>query len=332
MRRPSWSKGTRAPQAARWSRLGAGSRTVVEPEAIIPAIRTHDFTCALAIGSSYSIPASSAPRTVKEEAAVARPHRRPSGAAAPPRGPPAGAGSSRRRRASRRRPAAEPARQEAHQRAGVAHADEPAGRLERGVQARRGSEAVASLLLDAGAERHHRVERRARVLGVEEVAHGHGSSHIAPISAARCGSTCPAAACSRPGAGRPGRSGRRGHSRSTGKPSAPMARTHGRPGRRPRSRRHRAGRMSTPARAPCRGCSPPCRARAPPARRYRGRFGTVRRSSWTGPPAPPQGARACLRARSFQSSTSPASRRRSTSSSSRLKPRISSTMAARFER
>ena len=35
-----------------WSRLGAGSEAVVAPSAARPASRTHDFTCALATGSS----------------------------------------------------------------------------------------------------------------------------------------------------------------------------------------------------------------------------------------------------------------------------------------
>ena len=35
-----------------WSRLAAGSVTVVAPSAARPASSTHDFTCALATGSS----------------------------------------------------------------------------------------------------------------------------------------------------------------------------------------------------------------------------------------------------------------------------------------
>ena len=66
MRPPSRSNGTRARLRKRsvWSRLGPGSVTVVDPEASIPAISTHDFTCALGTGSSYSMPVSEAPRTV----------------------------------------------------------------------------------------------------------------------------------------------------------------------------------------------------------------------------------------------------------------------------
>jgi hypothetical protein len=54
IRRPSRSNATRARRRRRsvWSRLTDGSTTVVEPAAIIPAISTHDFTCALATGSS----------------------------------------------------------------------------------------------------------------------------------------------------------------------------------------------------------------------------------------------------------------------------------------
>jgi hypothetical protein len=46
-----------------WSRLWEDSLRVVLPEASIPAISTHDFTCALATGTWYSIPCSCAPRT-----------------------------------------------------------------------------------------------------------------------------------------------------------------------------------------------------------------------------------------------------------------------------
>ena len=53
-RSPSRSNGTRARRSSRsvWSRLGAPSTTVVEPSANMPAISTHDFTCALGTGSS----------------------------------------------------------------------------------------------------------------------------------------------------------------------------------------------------------------------------------------------------------------------------------------
>ena len=44
-----------------WSRVGAGSSTVVLPRAPSPASSTADFTCALATGSSYSIPVSDRP-------------------------------------------------------------------------------------------------------------------------------------------------------------------------------------------------------------------------------------------------------------------------------
>ena len=47
-----------------WSRLGTGSTTVVGPEASSPASSTHDFTCADATGSSYSIPCSGLPAIV----------------------------------------------------------------------------------------------------------------------------------------------------------------------------------------------------------------------------------------------------------------------------
>jgi hypothetical protein len=48
-----------------WSRLGSGSTTVVGPDARSPANSTHDLTCAEATGSSYSIPLSGLPVTVK---------------------------------------------------------------------------------------------------------------------------------------------------------------------------------------------------------------------------------------------------------------------------
>ena len=67
VRRPfsDWN-GTWARRMRRsvWSRLGPGSTTVVEPSASIPAISTHDLTWALATGSRYSTPTSSAPVTV----------------------------------------------------------------------------------------------------------------------------------------------------------------------------------------------------------------------------------------------------------------------------
>ena len=60
IRRPSRSNATRgaAQQALGVVAAHRCSTTVVEPAAIIPAISTHDFTCALATGSSYSIPVS----------------------------------------------------------------------------------------------------------------------------------------------------------------------------------------------------------------------------------------------------------------------------------
>ena len=46
-----------------WSRVGTGSTTVVA-SVTSPASSTHDLTCALATGSSYSMPVSCAPCTV----------------------------------------------------------------------------------------------------------------------------------------------------------------------------------------------------------------------------------------------------------------------------
>ena len=52
--KPSCSNGTRARRSMRsvWSRLCAPSTTVVEPSASMPAISTHDLTCALGTGIS----------------------------------------------------------------------------------------------------------------------------------------------------------------------------------------------------------------------------------------------------------------------------------------
>ena len=49
---PARRTATPAPASIRsvWSRLGAGSVTVVVPSAARPAMSTHDFTCALATG------------------------------------------------------------------------------------------------------------------------------------------------------------------------------------------------------------------------------------------------------------------------------------------
>ena len=65
-RAPSRAMRTPAPASMRsvWSRLGAGSTTVVEPDASRPASSTHDFTCAEATGIRYSIPLSGLPVTV----------------------------------------------------------------------------------------------------------------------------------------------------------------------------------------------------------------------------------------------------------------------------
>ena len=54
VRRPSRSTGTRARRRMRsvWSRLWTASHTEVVPSARMPAISTHDLTCALATGSS----------------------------------------------------------------------------------------------------------------------------------------------------------------------------------------------------------------------------------------------------------------------------------------
>ncbi len=65
-RPPSRSIGAPAAASIRsvWSRLGFGSTTVVGSAVLMPAISTHDLTCAVATGSTYSIPRSSAPWTV----------------------------------------------------------------------------------------------------------------------------------------------------------------------------------------------------------------------------------------------------------------------------
>ena len=70
------SRSTRAPACCSirsvWSRVGAGSVTLVAPEASSPANSTHDLICADATGSSYSIPSSRAPAIVS---GVKRPSR-----------------------------------------------------------------------------------------------------------------------------------------------------------------------------------------------------------------------------------------------------------------
>ena len=133
----------RTPAAASirsvWSRLGLGSTTVVGPDASSPASSTHDFTCADATGSSYSIPRSGLPVTVNGG-------KRPSVASI--RAPI----SAQRRRHAVDRPApdrgvaverpapallpGQPARQQPQQRAGVADVDRLARRRRR-PQARR---------------------------------------------------------------------------------------------------------------------------------------------------------------------------------------------------
>ena len=71
------SRVTFAPAAASissvWSRVGAGSSTVVCPLAPSPASRIADFTCALATGSSYSIPCSSRALDRERQPAVRSP-------------------------------------------------------------------------------------------------------------------------------------------------------------------------------------------------------------------------------------------------------------------
>ena len=130
---------------------GPGSTTVVEPSASIPAISTQDLTWALATGSGYSTPTSSAPRDgERRKASVtgleARAHRgQRLGHAVH------GPAPDRLVAVERPRPPGlpgEPARQQAHQRAGVAHVEQAAGGLERGVQAHSADEhhAVAVVL------------------------------------------------------------------------------------------------------------------------------------------------------------------------------------------
>ena len=73
---------TRAPARSSmrsvWSRVGAGSSTVVSPSsARSPARRTADLTCADATGSSYAMPWSRAPSTHERRVAVRRRHGRP---------------------------------------------------------------------------------------------------------------------------------------------------------------------------------------------------------------------------------------------------------------
>ena len=101
--------GTRARRSMRsvWSRLGrALDRPSWSPSASIPAISTHDLTCALGHRQLVVDPGQlGAAHGERREAARRAPRRRrPSRAAARRSGPPGGGGSTRRRRASRRRP------------------------------------------------------------------------------------------------------------------------------------------------------------------------------------------------------------------------------------
>ena len=170
----------------------------------------------------------------------------------------------------------------------------------------------------------HGVERRARVLRVEVVRARSPARRTSRRTARRgARSTCPPAACSRPGAGRRARSGR---SRLTRRRRGSRAR---------RSARARARAWASPAiqsviapeRMSDAGASAMSTMFTPalPSSRATwatipGRFGTVRRSSWTGPLGRAGlEQRAPVLARAVVPVARPrrASSRRSTSSSSR---------------
>ena len=223
------------------------------------------------------MPVSSAPRREGRKAVVARLDARAHQAQRlgdPVHGPPADRLVAVERPDAARLPR-EPARQQPHQRARVAHVRgaRPWPRAGRAAP-RRGSQPPVRLLLHRRPERPHRVRAssacpRSRGSCARRPAR-RPSRRTAPRGAR---STCRPAACSRPGAGRRGRSGGRArHSAPTGKPSPPISSR----ARRPACRRRSTGSSRrcacrTRARAPCRRCSPPpCRARAPPGRRYRG--------------------------------------------------------------
>ena len=158
--------------AARCGRgSGAGSITVV-PSVSRPASSTHDLTCALATGSSYSIPVSGAPWTVNG--------RKPSVACLDPgshltqrlgdtvngAAPDRVVSVEREARAVLER---EPAREQAHQRARVADVDRSGWQL-RVAKAASADQELVVAYLDDRAKLADRRQRRVRVRGVQIVA------------------------------------------------------------------------------------------------------------------------------------------------------------------
>ena len=211
-----------------WSRLGAGSTTVVDPSASMPAISTQDLTWALATGSAVlDARQLGAADRERREAPVARLH--------------AGAHGGERLRHPVHRPApdrlvavqrphppglpGEPARQQAHQRA-ASCPRRAARRWPRAARAapRRGSARPVAVLVHA---RPEALDRAQRGRGV-----GRPPGSCAPPPARRtwrrtarpgARSTCPAAACRCPGAVPRAEARAAGHSSATGKPSSSIS-------------------------------------------------------------------------------------------------------------
>ena len=182
MRPPSLRTSTPAARSITsvWSRDGRCSTTVVSLSASRPASSTHDFTCALATGSSYSIPCRSAPSTTiggkpPSRKSTLAPMRR-SGCATRSTGRRRMLSSPSRRPGPARLPG-EPSRQDPQQgarvadvdrlRAGVGPAQAGAHELEVGARTAR---------LCAGETRSQlgdRLQRRGGVRGAQVAAHLH---------------------------------------------------------------------------------------------------------------------------------------------------------------
>ena len=190
-----------------WSRVGHRARRRSSARrALRPARSIADFTCALATGSSISMPlqrAASHGRSSGAWPSVVSTVARPSGAAAPRSAPSAASVSDSSPRERRTRP---PARR-GHRRAGACSV--PALRAVDRSPARQPAQAdaahdelVVGDVLDLDAERAHRVDRRLRVAGAAEAVDLASRRRAsAPISTARCEidlspgtATCPTSA------------------------------------------------------------------------------------------------------------------------------------------
>ena len=173
-----------------WSRVETRSTTVVSPTASSsPASSTHDFTCPLATGSSYSMPRSGPRVDAERQVAVGRfDTRRPSRRAARRSGPSARAESDSSPEELEPLPClpCEDARDETDERSRVAAVDRFGGRAQAAQAEAADPQDVVSLLLDLHAERAHRAQASTRCpperpKPVTTVS----PSQIAPISTAR---------------------------------------------------------------------------------------------------------------------------------------------------